>query len=101
MDDLVPTEFYLSQNYPNPFKDITTIKYCLPVKAKIKMTVFNSKNEKVRELVNTIQEAGTYQTKLESKDLPSGTYYYNMQALDPIKKHTQLFEDKKEIVLHH
>ena len=33
-NNLIPTEFYLSQNYPNPFSGKTTIKYSLPVENK-------------------------------------------------------------------
>lgn len=100
MEDLIPSKFYLSQNYPNPFKDITTIKYCLPLKTRVNITVFDSKNHKVKELVNSIQEAGTYEVKLKSTDLQSGIYYYQMQAFDPLRKDIQIFADKKKIFFH-
>jgi hypothetical protein len=35
-DDITPFTFQLSQNYPNPFKDRTTIKYCIAYKTKVK-----------------------------------------------------------------
>ncbi len=52
MEVLVPSEFYLSQNSPNPFKDMTKIKYCLPCKTKVILTLFNSTGEMIKELVN-------------------------------------------------
>ena len=57
INDLVPSEFYLSQNYPNPFKDKTSIKYCLSEKAKVELTLLNSNGEKVKELINKVQNA--------------------------------------------
>jgi hypothetical protein len=47
MADQVPTEYYLSQNFLNPFKEKTVIKYCLPEEIRIKLEIFNSEKEKV------------------------------------------------------
>jgi hypothetical protein len=80
MEELVPTEFFLSQNSPNPFKNSTKIKYCLPVKTKVNLTVFNSDGEKVKELANRIQEAGTYETILDGNYFKNGFYYYRLEA---------------------
>lgn len=99
MEELVPSEFYLSQNFPNPFKDSTKIKYCLPVKTNVNLTVYNSDGEKVKELVNTIQEAGTYEIKLESSDLPSGYYYYRIQAVDTSTGALKPFIETKKMIL--
>ena len=99
MEELVPTEFQLSQNFPNPFKDSTKIKYCLPVKTKVTLTVFNSDGEKVKELVNTIQEAGTYEIKLDTRDFPNGFYYCRIQAIDPLTSSGQPFIETKKMIL--
>ena len=80
MEDLVPTEFYLSQNYPNPFRERTTIKYCLPEEIKIKLEIINSKKEKIDTLVDEVKEAGTYQVAFNPNGLQSNNYYYRMQA---------------------
>ncbi|MEJ2193787.1 MAG: T9SS type A sorting domain-containing protein [Ignavibacteriaceae bacterium] len=71
-NEFVPSEFFLSQNYPNPFKDKTTIKYCLSEKTKVELSLFNSNGEKVKELFNNVQNAGTYETVLDSQDYPAG-----------------------------
>ena len=55
MNDLAPTEFYLGQNYPNPFKDKTIIKYCVAYKTKVKITVFDSQGEMIEKLVDEEQ----------------------------------------------
>ena len=99
MDELVPSEFYLSQNYANPFEDKTTIKYCLSEKAEVELTLLNSKREKVKELFSKVQKAGTYETTFHSKDLSAGVYYYEIRAVDPKVTSRQLFIETKKMVL--
>ena len=82
MDELVPSEFYLSQNYPNPFKDKTTIKYCVPDKTFIKLTVLDSDMKILDELENEVKEAGTYEVKFNGNEVQEGTYFYKLKAKD-------------------
>ena len=99
MEEPVPSMFFLSQNYPNPFKDSTKIKYCLPVRTKVNLTVFSSDGNKMKELVNKIQEAGTYEVILNSCDLPNGNYYYRIFATDPLTNTRKLFVAMKKMIL--
>ena len=91
MNNLVPEEFYLGQNYPNPFKEKTTIKYCVAYKTNIKITVFNSKGEIIERLVDEEKEAGTYKLEFPSAEcyqpndesgeqLENGNYLYRLEA---------------------
>ena len=80
MEDLVPTEFYLSQNYPDPFKERTIIKYCLPEEIRIKLEILNSEKEKIKTLVDEVKEPGTYQVEWNAKGLNSNNYYFRIQA---------------------
>jgi len=90
MEDLVPTEFQLNQNYPNPVKERTTIKYCVPDKARIGLEVSDSYRNKVKTLVKEIKEAGTYKVEFfaiggsasggNAYSLPNGIYFYKLQA---------------------
>jgi hypothetical protein len=99
INDLIPSEFYLSQNYPNPFKDKTSIKYCLSEKTKVELTILNSNGEKVEELINKVQNAGTYETLFDSQDLKPGVYYYQLKAVDPKSGTRQFFDKTKQMVL--
>ena len=92
MEDIVPTEFQLSQNYPNPFEERTTIKYCVPDKMKIVLEVFNSDGRKVKALINDVKEAGTYKVDFNANELVSGEYLYKLETTD-------FFETKKMILL--
>ena len=91
MNDLVPTEFYLGQNYPNPFKDKTIIKYCVAYKTRVKITVFNIEGEIIEKLVDEEKEAGTYKSEFPQaanilledkpdKKLKNGNYLYRLEA---------------------
>jgi hypothetical protein len=83
MEELVPSEFHLSQNFPNPFKDCTKIKYCLPVKMRVRLLVFDIDGRVVKELIDEIEKAGTYEFKFYRRDLPDGIYDYRLLAFDP------------------
>lgn len=71
---------YLSQNYPNPFNCHTTINYHIPVIAMVTIKVYNILGEEVAVLVEQFHSPGSYQTKLDIKDLVSGIYFYRIQA---------------------
>ena len=80
MDELVPSEFYLSQNYPNPYKNKTTIKYCVPDKTLIKLTVLDLDMTIIKELENEEKEAGTYEVEFIGAEISSGVYFYRLRA---------------------
>ena len=80
MEDILPSDFYLSQNYPNPFKEKTIIKYCVPDRTKIKLEVFNSAKERVKVLINEIKQPGTYQVEFSAGGVPTGEYFYRLKA---------------------
>jgi len=75
MDEYIPSEFYLGQNYPNPFKESTTIKYCIVYKTRVQLTVYDSDRKVIEKLVDEVKNAGTYEVEFSAKgerNLPSG-----------------------------
>jgi hypothetical protein len=80
--DIVPTNFELAQNYPNPFSDKTTIKFCIPDRMRIKLEIYNTDNRKVKTLVDEIKEAGTYEVEFSGKELVSGEYVCKIETND-------------------
>ncbi len=79
-EEIVVTEFKLSQNFPNPFNPSTTIKYSIPEASKVSLTIFNLLGEKVSTLVNEVKSAGSYNVDFNASNLSSGVYLYKLQA---------------------
>ena len=48
----VPRSFALHQNYPNPFNSMTTISYEIPVRASVKLVIYNVLGQEDVTLVN-------------------------------------------------
>jgi len=78
----LPGEFRLMQNYPNPFNPSTTIRYGLPNRSHVTLTVFNTLGQQVAHLQNGEQEAGYHEVQFDGKNLSSGVYFYRIQAGD-------------------
>ena len=61
-------------NYPNPFKNSTTISYALPVQGKVTIHVYNSLGQLVKSLVDANQNAGDYSIRMDGNNLMPGIY---------------------------
>ncbi|MCW9066359.1 MAG: T9SS type A sorting domain-containing protein [Ignavibacteriaceae bacterium] len=75
----VPSEFKLEQNYPNPFNPSTTISWQSPVGSHQTLKVFDLLGSEVAILVDEEKPAGSYEISFDASDLPSGTYFYQLQ----------------------
>ncbi len=78
--DLIPMQYSLSQNFPNPFNPSTVIDYAVPENAFVSIKVYNSLGQEVSTLVNENKQAGTYRVNFNASGLPSGVYYYILRA---------------------
>ncbi len=93
---LVPVEFELSQNFPNPFNNNTLIEYGLPENGKVEIVIFNSLGQKVRELVNKEQKSGFHVVEWDGRDasglyVASGVYICRLKAHKNIKVRKMVF----------
>jgi hypothetical protein len=76
----LPGVFALDQNYPNPFNPSTTIRYGLPNRSHVNLTIFNTLGQQVAILLNGEQEAGYHEAKFDGGVLSNGVYYYKFQS---------------------
>jgi len=83
----LPDEFVLEQNYPNPFSangtfsnPSTQIRFALPQDSHVTIKVYTLNGAAVRTLADDRYTAGTHAVVFRPKNLPSGTYFYVMQA---------------------
>ena len=107
LNDLVPSEFFLSQNYPNPFREKTVIKFCIPYRTKIKLEIYNAEGKLIKELLNKEKSAGSYEVELdatnshsdESRNLEEGIYFCRLEAGNPELSSGQVFIETKKIIV--
>ena len=78
--DGVPGGFMLQQNYPNPFNPSTRISFEVPVRSDVSLVVFNALGQEVETVAHGIHEAGRYEVEFNAVALPSGVYFYRLQA---------------------
>ena len=84
-----PTEFLLEQNYPNPFNPMTKIKFTIGSNviasgAKqsqfVTLKVYDILGNEIATLVNEEKPAGEYEVEFDASNIPSGVYFYKLQA---------------------
>ncbi len=83
--NLSPKEYFLHQNFPNPFNPTTTIKYDIPKQGLVTIKIFDILGREVEVLVNEEKPAGKYQVTFNANKLSSGIYFYSIKAGDYIK----------------
>jgi hypothetical protein len=96
-NDILPNEFVLNQNFPNPFNPSTTINFGLLEKSKTTLDVYNILGENVLNVVNENLEPGFYNVKINMDDLASGMYFYRLTAFS--RDGQQLYTDMKKMIL--
>jgi len=84
---LVPLQFELCGNYPNPFNPNTVIRYTLPRANSVNINIFDITGRLVDSLVNEQQTAGRHQVTFFARDLPSGIYTVHIIADQHQAKH--------------
>jgi len=76
----VVTDYVLEQNYPNSFNPNTQIRFGLPEETHVTIKVYALNGAEVRTLVDDRYTAGTHTVTFNAGNLPSGAYFYVMQA---------------------
>jgi hypothetical protein len=73
-------DYVLLQSYPNPSNSSTMIRYGLPTRSPVKLSVYSTLGQEVARLVNEEVDAGYHEVKFDAGGLSSGVYLYRMQA---------------------
>ncbi len=76
----LPRKYILRQNYPNPFNPTTKINYSVPKASFVNIKVYDIMGRVITTLVNKEKQFGNYEVKFDGSKLPSGIYFYKMQA---------------------
>ena len=85
-----PNTFYLHQNYPNPFNPSTNIQYALSSRQFVSLKIYDVLGNEIATLVNEDKHAASYEVDFDASGLPSGIYFYRIQAGDFIESKTMI-----------
>ncbi|MBU1355695.1 MAG: T9SS type A sorting domain-containing protein, partial [Candidatus Edwardsbacteria bacterium] len=75
-----PLVLRLEQNWPNPMKDRTTIRYQLSKSTAVKVEIYNVAGQRVKTLVQGIQPAGYHTVQWNAIGVSAGVYFYRLQT---------------------
>jgi hypothetical protein len=86
---VIPKEFGLSQNSPNPFNLSTRIEFSLPIKSYVYLNIYNILGQEIKQLVGGDYAAGNYSaiwdgTNQNDQAVASGIYLYRLAANDRV-----------------
>jgi hypothetical protein len=93
----LPTSYVLKQNYPNPFNPTTTIRFLVPSRSNVKLTIYNILGQQIAEVVNKEFAAGTYE-QVWGGNVSSGIYFYRIEAA-PVHNPGKKFVEVKKMVM--
>ena len=84
-DDLIPREFALHPNYPNPFNPVTTLRYDLPVSSDILIRIYDINGRVVKTIFSGYKKAGHNTAVWDAKNdigepVSAGMYLYLIQT---------------------
>jgi hypothetical protein len=84
-NELLPDEFYLSPNFPNPFNPQTTIKFEISKTAYTTIKIYNTLGKEIATLINEYLPSGEKEISWDGKDnngniVSSGVYFIQMTA---------------------
>jgi hypothetical protein len=82
---IVPLNYMLYQNYPNPFNPGTKIEFEVPEYSNVKLIIWNSLGQKVKEIYSGAVDPNKYSVYWDGKDenglsVASGIYFVTMYA---------------------
>lgn len=74
--------YYLDQNFPNPFKEVSSIGYGIPVEGHVALKILDVLGKEVKVLVDSRQVPGRYTVQFDANELPGGFYFCTMKSGD-------------------
>ncbi|MGA2667951.1 MAG: SBBP repeat-containing protein [Ignavibacteria bacterium] len=81
-EKLVPDNFVLYQNSPNPFNPSTTIKFDVLKYSRVKLVIYNELGMVVSTLMDDYRDKGSYEIRYNMSDFASGIYFFVMTSND-------------------
>lgn len=71
----LPQKLQLYQNYPNPFNPSTRIRFDLPKKSFVFLSVYDELGREITILVNEVLKEGSYEVDWNAENYSTGIYF--------------------------
>ncbi|NNG26151.1 MAG: DUF1028 domain-containing protein [Ignavibacteriaceae bacterium] len=88
---IMPDQFILFQNFPNPFNPSTKIVFRIAEPGVVILKVYDVLGNEVATLVEKNMPAGTHEVEFSNSELTSGLYFYRLSSGE--------FTDTKKLLL--
>lgn len=79
-DAIVPSVFYVSPAFPNPFNPVTNFTLDIPARMHVTARVTNELGQTVATLLDETREAGRYHMSFDGGAFASGLYFLRVEA---------------------
>lgn len=76
----ISNNFYLIQNFPNPFNPSTQIEFSIPKNDNVLIKVFNILGETISIMADDFYNAGKHRIQFDASSLSSGVYFYSIST---------------------
>jgi len=77
---VTPADYYLKQNYPNPFSNTTTIELALPERSHVSIKLYDVRGREVATIFNGSARVGILRVECTPSELTSGIYFCQVTA---------------------
>jgi hypothetical protein len=77
---IIPDEYSLEQNFPNPFNPTTMIKFSLAETSDVKMIIYNSMGQIIEQIVDRSLAPGPHSIEWNGIGMASGVYFINLKV---------------------
>jgi hypothetical protein len=91
--------FMLHESFPNPFNPSTELRYDLPVRAHVTLSIYDMLGQLVSTLVDEWQESGRQRYVFDARGLASGMYLCRMEAAAAVTDGGEQFTAVRKLVL--
>ena len=79
-DIIINNEFYLHDNYPNPFNSRTVITFSTSGRNYVTLEIYDLLGRKISALIDEEKATGKYSVIFNAENLASGIYYYRLRC---------------------
>ena len=100
--NVVPAEYKLSQNFPNPFNAVTTLRFSLPEESSVSIAVYDLLGQKITTLSERVRYvAGNHAIIWDGRDqngklMSTGVYFYRMEAF---QSGSAIYQDARKLIM--